>query len=50
MPPFIHNEEPAAGTNRGGFGFVFSTTHPTRKDQIDVPYHADGARVQPPPH
>ncbi len=44
-PTFTPKREAAAATIRDGFRFVFSTTHPTRKDQIDVPYHATAARV-----
>ena len=43
--PIISNAKVAAGTNRDDLDFVFSTTHPFGKEQANVPYHADGARV-----
>ncbi len=39
------NEKPAAATIRSRLDFVFSTIHPTRKDRINVFYHAAHARV-----
>ncbi len=46
MPaPIIHNAKPAAATIRDGLNLVFSTTHPPRKEQVDVSYHDGGARV-----
>ncbi len=40
-----HNKKPAAATDHGGLYLVFSTTHPPRKEQVDVSYHDNGARV-----
>ncbi len=43
--PDITNEKPTARTNRDGLDFVFSTTHPLTKEQVDVLYHDDDVRV-----
>ena len=45
MTPVTINKKPAAATIRDGLNLVFSTTHPPRKDQVDVLYRDDGARV-----
>ncbi len=37
--------KPAEATTPGGLDLVFSTTHPLGKEQVDVSYHDDGARV-----
>ena len=39
------NEKAAARTNRGDLDFVFSTTHPLRKEQADVSIYDASARV-----
>ena len=40
-------ETAVAATIRDGFDFVFSTTHPARKDRINVPYHVRPAVFKP---
>ncbi len=45
---FTPNDEPAAGTNRGGFGFVFLTTKlPLREDSQDGLYDGTSVRIKP---
>ena len=41
-----HNKKPAEVSTPGGLNLVFSTTHPPRKEQVNVSYHDNGARVQ----
>ena len=44
-PTLTPDEKPAAATIRDGLNLVFSTTHPLKREQVDVSYHDDGARV-----
>lgn len=45
LAPITPNEEAAAATTCDGFDFVFSTTHPPRKEQADVSIYDASARV-----
>ena len=45
LTPVTLNETAAAVTRCDGLDFVFSTTHPPQKEQVDVSYHNDGACV-----
>ncbi len=45
MAPVTIDKKPAAATIRGGLNLVFSSTHPSRKDRVDVHYHIDGLDV-----
>ncbi len=46
MPsPITLNKKPVSATIRDGLNLVFSTTHPPRKEQVDVSYHDGSARV-----
>jgi len=48
MPtPFTRNEKPAAATIRDRLNFVFSTTHPLTKEQMNVSYHIPCALFKP---
>ncbi len=40
------DEKPAAATIRDGLNLVFSTTHPPRKERVNVYYHDAAACVQ----
>ncbi len=44
-PATLTNAKPAAATDHDGLNLVFSTTHPPRKEQVDVSYHDAGERV-----
>ena len=45
LTPITSKGKSTAATIRDGLNCVFSTTHPLRKEQVNVSYHDDGAHV-----